>query len=187
MRLPGLRSSVLGLWLFLHVSVRAWMTYRSVNGVEQYAPEDRIIFEGTKWCGNGNIAEGPDDLGPLKETDACCRDHDMCPDIIEAGGSKHGLTNTAIYTRLNCSCDEKFYHCLQNASEFESGMVRWLYFTGLHTKCFRKDYPLVCKKRIWLVCMEYGLDTSQPMAYQWLDVSSQYAFPRMLIEGDRFT
>lgn len=54
----------------------------------------------TLWCGMGNIASGPDQLGPLKSTDACCRTHDMCSDIIEAHKTKHGLTNPAYYTRF---------------------------------------------------------------------------------------
>ncbi|KAF3421744.1 LOW QUALITY PROTEIN: hypothetical protein E2986_11192, partial [Frieseomelitta varia] len=55
---------------------------------------------GTKWCGSGNIASNPDDLGKYSETDACCRNHDMCPDVIEAHGTKHGLTNPSFYTRF---------------------------------------------------------------------------------------
>nr|UTO68651.1 venom phospholipase A2 [Xylocopa aruana] len=176
----ALRSSVLALWLCLHVSVRAWMTYRSANGLDEYEPEDRIIFLGTKWCGNGNVAEGPEDLGPLKETDACCREHDMCPDLIAAGQSKHGLTNTASYTRLNCGCDEKFYNCLKNSAETGSGAVRFTYFTVLGTKCYRNEHPLICVKKGWFSCSKYELDKSQPKRYQWFDVSSNFAFPRML-------
>lgn len=29
----------------------------------------------------------------------CCREHDFCPEYIEAGQSKYGLTNAASYTR----------------------------------------------------------------------------------------
>lgn len=56
---------------------------------------------GTKWCGSGNIAENYDDLGEYKDTDYCCREHDSCPDYIEAKGTKHGLTNTASFTRFD--------------------------------------------------------------------------------------
>lgn len=54
----------------------------------------------TLWCGIGNIASGPNQLGRLKSTDACCRTHDMCPDVIEAYKKKHGLTNPAFYSRF---------------------------------------------------------------------------------------
>lgn len=56
---------------------------------------------GTKWCGSGNIAENYEDLGEERDTDSCCREHDYCPDYIEAKGTKHGLTNTASYTRFS--------------------------------------------------------------------------------------
>ncbi|CAL7950708.1 unnamed protein product [Xylocopa violacea] len=177
-----LGSSVLALWLFHHVSVHAWMTYRDENRIDEYEREDRIIFPGTKWCGNGNVAQGPQDLGSLKETDACCRDHDMCPDIIEAGKSKHNLTNSADYTRLNCDCDERFYHCLKKSKETGSGSVRWTYFSVLNTQCYRNEHPIVrCKKKGWFRCLDYQLDNSQPKRYQWFDVSSVQAFPRILI------
>lgn len=54
----------------------------------------------TLWCGIGNISNGPDQLGRLKSTDACCRTHDMCPDVIDAYQKKHGLTNHAFYSRF---------------------------------------------------------------------------------------
>ena len=57
------------------------------------------FLSGTKWCGSGDIADGPDDLGVFAMTDACCREHDNCKDIIQPIETKHGLTNTAFYTR----------------------------------------------------------------------------------------
>ncbi|EZA56418.1 Phospholipase A2 [Ooceraea biroi] len=106
-----------------------------------------FIFPGTKWCGSGNIASGPDDLGMFAMTDACCREHDNCGDIIEATQTKYGLTNTAFYTRLHCSCDERFYDCLHGSEELVSTKVGFLYFSVLDTKCFREDYPIVGCKR----------------------------------------
>ncbi|KAJ9591052.1 hypothetical protein L9F63_027740, partial [Diploptera punctata] len=47
----------------------------------------------TKWCGAGNNAENENDLGEFKNTDACCRTHDHCPDYILSGRIKHGLNN----------------------------------------------------------------------------------------------
>jgi len=39
------------------------------------------------------------DLGSSEETDKCCRQHDNCPDSIEAGQSKYNLTNHSFYTK----------------------------------------------------------------------------------------
>lgn len=57
------------------------------------------MLVGTKWCGRGNTAEDYNDLGDERDTDACCRAHDECPDFIDKGLSKYGLTNNALYTR----------------------------------------------------------------------------------------
>ncbi|CAK9819472.1 Phospholipase A(2) [Anthophora quadrimaculata] len=145
-----LGSSVLAVYLFLDVSVHAWVIYyRDDNGVGsndlQETPGRRVnlIFPGTKWCGSGNVATSPDDLGRFMETDACCREHDMCGDVIEAGQSNHGLTNPTFYTRLHCSCDEKFFDCLRRSEDDASGSVGFFYFNVLDTKCFREDYPIV--------------------------------------------
>lgn len=59
-----------------------------------------FVVSGTLWCGHGNKSSGPNELGRFKHTDACCRTHDMCPDVMSAGESKHGLTNTASHTRF---------------------------------------------------------------------------------------
>lgn len=59
-----------------------------------------VLYDaGTKWCGAGNVSEGYDDLGPENETDACCREHDHCPDSIEKFGTKHGLENHSAFTK----------------------------------------------------------------------------------------
>lgn len=58
----------------------------------------QVIFPGTKWCGPGDKANDYDDLGILKETDMCCRDHDFC-DSMPAGTSKYGLTNNTPFTK----------------------------------------------------------------------------------------
>lgn len=57
------------------------------------------IMKGTKWCGPGNISKSEDDLGIFKKTDACCRTHDECPDIIEGHQTKYNLTNPNFFTR----------------------------------------------------------------------------------------
>ena len=47
----------------------------------------------------GNAANEYDDLGSSPEADMCCRSHDLCEEILPAGGTEHGLTNYAFYTR----------------------------------------------------------------------------------------
>ncbi|XP_043524489.1 phospholipase A2-like [Frieseomelitta varia] len=174
---------ILALWLFSRISVRAWEIRpypssggRSENEIELDEPTERIdiIFPGTKWCGSGNIASNPDDLGKYSETDACCRNHDMCPDVIEAHGTKHGLTNPSFYTRLNCSCDDEFHRCLKNSKDGVGGKVGTVYFTLLGTQCFREDYPVVGCKSSTLTghCLKYEFDTTKPKKYQWFDVPS---------------
>lgn len=58
-----------------------------------------VIFPGTKWCGDGNVAANYNDLGELKETDKCCRTHDHCDKTIEAWKSKFGLKNNTPFTK----------------------------------------------------------------------------------------
>ncbi|XP_029177450.1 phospholipase A2-like [Nylanderia fulva] len=144
---------------------------------ETMSSQPAFIFPGTKWCGSGNIANNPDDLGIFAMTDACCREHDNCKDVIESMQTKYGLTNTALYTRLHCSCDESFYDCLHGSEELVSAKVGFLYFSVLDTKCFREDYPIVGCKRHSLIprrCLEYELDESQPKMYQWFDVPTYF-------------
>ncbi|XP_044002225.1 phospholipase A2-like [Aphidius gifuensis] len=135
--------------------------------------QDRMIFPGTKWCGRGNISEGYDDLGYYEEVDKCCRSHDYCPDVIEGYESKHNLTNLKSYARLHCSCDEEFYDCLHDLDHMIGNQIGRMYFTLLHTQCFREDYPIVSCKHYSTFpkrCLEYELDESQEQIYQWFDV-----------------
>ena len=65
------------------------------------------IYPGTKWCGNGHIAENYDDLGEHKGTDRCCRTHDHCKVIIPGLTSKYNYFNFRPYTIVSCSCDDR--------------------------------------------------------------------------------
>ncbi|XP_013793314.1 phospholipase A2-like, partial [Limulus polyphemus] len=56
------------------------------------------IWPGTKWCGSGDVAEDPQDLGEEKETDRCCMKHDLCKEYIAGGETKYGLKNPTSYT-----------------------------------------------------------------------------------------
>ncbi|GBP00579.1 Phospholipase A(2) [Eumeta japonica] len=111
--------------------------------------DSRFLFlTGTKWCGAGDVADNYDDLGPARETDVCCREHDHCPDVMRAGESRHNLTNTSYFTRLSCDCDETFRQCLHDANTTTANRVGLLYFDAIGTKCYREDYPITgCAKK----------------------------------------
>ncbi|XP_023716700.1 phospholipase A2 [Cryptotermes secundus] len=137
-------------------------------------PRFSLIFPGTKWCGSGNIAANFADLGSSEETDKCCREHDNCPDSIEAWKSKHNLTNNSFYTRLHCKCDDEFYYCLKKNNDFTSMEVGITYFDVLGTQCYKKEYPIIsCKKynRILMSrCELYELNETLEKQWQWFDV-----------------
>ncbi|XP_069695675.1 phospholipase A2-like [Periplaneta americana] len=123
-----------------------WSISIKRGGYKNY-PRFSLIFPGTKWCGSGNIAMNFTDLGTSQEADKCCREHDSCPDIIEAGKTKYNLTNNSFYTKLICKCDYDFYHCLKENNDITSTEVGIAYFDVLGTQCYRNDYPIVkCKK-----------------------------------------
>ncbi|KAK4872448.1 hypothetical protein RN001_014477 [Aquatica leii] len=134
----------------------------------------QIIYPGTKWCGAGNVAQNENDFGPEIEADRCCKAHDLCDDYIEAGGTKHNLTNSAFYTRLKCQCDEDFNACLKKGNTRASNQVGYLYFNALGTQCFREDYPVISCVRYTITpkrkCLEYEYDTTKEKIYQWFDV-----------------
>ncbi|KAJ3634306.1 hypothetical protein MTP99_011195 [Tenebrio molitor] len=127
------------------------------------------ILRGTKWCGYRNVATSRNDLGIFEKTDACCRNHDLCPDNIHSGETKHRLLNTDSYTASNCDCDEKFFSCLKDIGSVTSYIVGFGYFTGLGLKCFRRDYPIVECKQSKKRCVEYRLDQTAKKVYQWFD------------------
>ncbi|XP_012344531.1 phospholipase A2 [Apis florea] len=134
--------------------------------------EERIIYPGTLWCGHGNKASDPSQLGWLKHTDACCRTHDMCPDVMSAGESKHNLTNPASHTRLSCDCDDEFYTCLKNSGDTISAyFVGNMYFNLIDTKCYKLEHPVTgCGEKVEGRCLHYTVDESKPKVYQWFDL-----------------
>lgn len=58
-----------------------------------------ILTSGTYWCGDGDISPNKKDLGLFEKTDACCREHDSCPDGILVQQERDGLLNNGIFTR----------------------------------------------------------------------------------------
>nr|AEE61961.1 unknown [Dendroctonus ponderosae] len=141
---------------------------------ERRVPNWFFIFPGTKWCGAGNIADNDADLGTERDTDKCCRTHDMCPDIIEGHATKYGLENPSFYTRLICDCDEDFYRCLKSVNTKTSTQVGHIYFTGLGTQCYKQEYPIAgCNKYTTFPrrkCLEYIYNKGMPKKYQWFDI-----------------
>lgn len=73
---------------------------KSFNVVQDVATNQMAgaIVPGTKWCGRGNIASNPEDLGIFSHLDKCCLDHDNCPDIIKSKETRYGLRNSADFT-----------------------------------------------------------------------------------------
>lgn len=59
-----------------------------------------FFFLGTLWCGDGNVARNPDDIGVFSDTDECCKQHDHCPFTIKAGYNRELLKNNGIFTRF---------------------------------------------------------------------------------------
>ncbi|XP_012341011.1 phospholipase A2-like [Apis florea] len=168
-------SIILVLCLFLHVSVQEWQKEADDEIQERINFSKYTIVPKTKWCGPGNKAKNENDLGYFKITDACCRDHDLCGDSIKPLGSKHGLRNLSPFVRSECSCDNKFYNCLKNSSEFITPIIGNGYFNNiLNQKCYKLEYPVTgCKlytneknRR----CVEYILDKKKPKIYQWFDL-----------------
>ncbi|XP_072401475.1 phospholipase A2-like [Diabrotica undecimpunctata] len=143
---------------------------RLIGDVDKIFPS-LLIFPGTKWCGPGNIAIDDNDFGTENATDACCRAHDHCPDVIEGLESKYNLNNPDFHARLNCDCDMAFYNCLKLVNRTSSRKVGKLYFSGLRNKCFKKDHPHICVQYTWYgVCARHKVDTTQEKKYQWFEV-----------------
>ncbi|XP_034825894.1 uncharacterized protein [Maniola hyperantus] len=138
--------------------------------------KDRVqaIYPGTIWCGDGHSAQArSSDLGLFFFTDTCCRQHDACKLYILAGETKFGLTNTGLFTRSHCSCDDKFRECLRKTNSLVSAQIGLTYFNVLGPQCFRRAHPIVkCLRRTritGLKCEEYELDYTKPKMWQWFD------------------
>ncbi|XP_043287655.1 phospholipase A2-like [Venturia canescens] len=138
--------------------------------------EFRAIFPGTKWCGDGNIADSETDLGKLRALDACCRAHDNCPEAIGAGKSYGRLLNDGTFTKSHCSCDREFYTCLKNSHSRTAKAIGKTYFNVLRPRCFALENPITeCEKRGRAhrtrsrKCEKYRLDTSGEKKLQWFD------------------
>ncbi|XP_046346212.1 uncharacterized protein LOC124126741 [Haliotis rufescens] len=116
-----------------------------------------LIFPGTKWCGDGDVADSYDDLGYDRKTDACCRKHDSCPHIIERFSYKYNYFNYKFHTLSHCNCDNRFRRCLKRSKSSTAKLVGQLFFNILNPQCFKFTKKRACLTRTWLgTCHKYG-------------------------------
>ncbi|KAG9434460.1 phospholipase A2-like [Apis mellifera carnica] len=164
---------LLVLCLFLHVSAREWEIQHK-EADDEIQERINTIVPSTKWCGPGNKAKNYNDLGFNHITDACCREHDYCPDSIKALRRKHNLWNASLFLRSKCSCDHKFYKCLKNSTELIAVGIGRVYFNDIIIpKCFELEHPIIgCKKYEDYRCIKYIVDKKKPKKYQWFDLPS---------------
>ncbi|GFS99387.1 phospholipase A(2), partial [Nephila pilipes] len=130
-----------------------------------------MVLPGTKWCGPGDVAEHLNDLGYFEDVDRCCRDHDICDDIIESGRTKYNLTNDTPFTVLSCNCDYDFYDCLSRIDTITSNTMGHTYFNVLQKYCYALDHPKKCKTYSTSMkgtCVEYETDYTAEKIYQWI-------------------
>lgn len=100
-----------------------------------------FIYPGTKWCGPGSTALSYDDLGFHRAEDACCREHDHCPAVLEAGQCLQGLCNNALYTKSHCDCDARFRRCLGAIGSETANLIGSIFFNVVQVSCFKEKRP----------------------------------------------
>ncbi|XP_035791051.1 phospholipase A2 hemilipin-like isoform X1 [Anopheles albimanus] len=100
-----------------------------------------FIYPGTKWCGPGNIASNYSDVGRYSEEDQCCREHDLCPNILLPGECRRGLCNRGAFTRSHCDCDARFRRCLQNLNTETANTLGAIFFNVVQVTCFGERRP----------------------------------------------
>ncbi|KAF0303354.1 Phospholipase A2 [Amphibalanus amphitrite] len=134
-----------------------------------------LIFPGTKWCGDGDIAANYSDLGVFAETDKCCREHDHCPAWIPGFGTNEtiGLHNPSPFTRCACECDQQLSQCLREVGSPVATAVGTMFDNILQVKCYRQDFPIVsCLRYGGLFdrsCQEYELDETSDKIWEFFD------------------
>ena len=113
------------------------------------------IFPGTNFCGAGNIATNPENLGIFPGVDFCCRAHDFCPLKLSKFGLAFGLFNPRPFPAMHCGCDESFRNCLKSEGSDKARMVGQFYFDHLESPCFILKKGKSCTRRTWFgKCLE---------------------------------
>ncbi|XP_065084415.1 group 3 secretory phospholipase A2 isoform X1 [Ochlerotatus camptorhynchus] len=114
-----------------------------------------FIYPGTKWCGPGSIATNYSDVGRYADEDRCCREHDMCPNILLPGECRRGLCNRGAFTRSHCDCDARFRRCLQNLNTETSNTLGAVFFNVIQVTCFSERRP--CS--VWQSAENYAMES----------------------------
>ena len=70
-----------------------------------------------------------------KNTDRCCRDHDICPVKIRPYQSRYNLTNNSIYTKSHCMCDDLLFECLKKTNTSAAQVMGAIYFNLVQVPC----------------------------------------------------
>lgn len=87
----------------------------------------------------GNDAKNCTEIGELKETDLCCRMHDLCPYKFTRKNRQHNGFNWSwrkIYTLSHCQCDLMFKNCLHEEPIKTGSPKIWHSFNTLGIKCY---------------------------------------------------
>ncbi|EDS36384.1 secretory Phospholipase A2 [Culex quinquefasciatus] len=100
-----------------------------------------FIYPGTKWCGPGDIAANYSDVGRYADEDRCCREHDMCPNILLPGECRRGLCNRGTFTRSHCDCDARFRRCLQNLNTAAESCPLQFYASDYYVPPYLQPQP----------------------------------------------
>ncbi|KAJ1186258.1 hypothetical protein NDU88_003041 [Pleurodeles waltl] len=108
-----------------------------------------FTYPGTLWCGAGNSAKDNQQLGELKETDACCREHDHCQHVIHPFTSNYGYRNMRWHTISHCACDNEMKDCLRRVNDTASRVVGQAFFNVIQVPCFEFMYEEQCVERFW--------------------------------------
>ncbi|XP_017850919.1 acidic phospholipase A2 PA4 [Drosophila busckii] len=106
-----------------------------------------FIYPGTKWCGPGTAASSYEDLGAHAREDRCCREHDMCPDVLNVGDCRRGLCNRGTFTRSHCDCDARFRRCLQAANTETANTLGAIFYNVVQVTCFQERSPCSAHQR----------------------------------------
>ena len=59
-----------------------------------------------------------------------------CPQSIDPGETRFGLTNDRVHTVMHCSCDERFRSCLKMVGSQAADIVGNVFFNGANPPCF---------------------------------------------------
>ncbi|KAM6423044.1 group 3 secretory phospholipase A2 isoform 2-T2 [Liasis olivaceus] len=112
---------------------------------------------GTRWCGAGDSADHPSELGVFQGPDVCCREHDRCDAHISPLGFKYGIRNYRLHTISHCSCDSRFRDCLRNLNDTISNFIGTSFFNLLEIPCFDLEESEECLEwHWWGGCKKYG-------------------------------